>query len=142
MGEVSEEAKSITQCAEEAMYKGIEAIEPHGTVGDIGFSINKYVTKKGFHIVRDIGGHGIGRVFHDEPFVPSYGKKGKGAVLVPWTCITVEPMINETAAPIEEFSIPDSTVKYYHTSDKVLSAQFEHTILITDTGYEILTEQS
>ena len=82
-----------------------------------------------------IGGHGIGKEFHEEPFVPSFGKKGRGDKLLPWGTITVEPMINETAVPIKEVSIPSSTIKYYETGDKTLSAQFEHTVLITDVGY-------
>lgn len=139
VGEVSEKAKLITRVAQEARDKGIEAIRPHGTVGDIGYEINKYVTRKGFHVVHEIGGHGIGREFHEEPFVPSFGKKGRGDKLLPWGTITVEPMINETAVPLKEFSIPGSTIKYYETGDKSLSAQFEHTVLITDTGYQILT---
>ncbi|NQZ00205.1 MAG: type I methionyl aminopeptidase [Bdellovibrionales bacterium] len=140
VGPASEKAQAISDCAYEAMHKGIEAITPGGKTGDIGFAINKFVTRKGYYPVREIGGHGIGSEFHGDPFVPSYGKKGKGEPLRPWTCITVEPMINETGADIVEFSIPDSTIKYYETADKTLSAQFEHTVLITDEGYEILTQ--
>lgn len=139
VGEVSQEAKDITEVARRAMEKGIEVITPHGTTGDIGFEINKFVTKKGYHVVREIGGHGIGREFHEEPFVPSFGKKGRGDRLLPWGTITVEPMVNVTDKPIIEFGIPNSTIKYYETADKSLSAQFEHTVLITDTGYQILT---
>jgi methionyl aminopeptidase len=139
VGEVSEKAKQITDAAEQAMWKGIEEVRPFATTGDIGFAINKYVTKRGYHVVREIGGHGIGKTFHDDPFVPSYGKKGRGPKLMPWCCITVEPMINETDAAIEEFDIPGSEIKYYLTGDRTLSAQFEHTVLITDTGYEIMT---
>lgn len=139
VGEVSQKAKDLSDCAYQAMHKGIEAIAPHGTVGDIGFAIQKFVTKKGYYAVKEIGGHGIGRKFHDEPFVPSYGKRGRGAPLRPWHCITVEPMVNETEAHITEYSIPNSSVMYYHTSDKTLSAQYEHTVLVTDVGYEILT---
>ncbi|RME16608.1 MAG: type I methionyl aminopeptidase [Bdellovibrio sp.] len=139
VGEVSERARKICEVAKEAMLKGIEAIRPYGTTGDIGFAINKYVTKKGFFPVKEIGGHGIGKRFHGDPFVPSYGKKGRGEKLRPWTCITVEPMINETGAPIRELPIEGSDVKVFETSDGSLSAQYEHTILITDTGYEILT---
>lgn len=141
VGEVSPKAKLLTEVAEQAMIKGIEEVKPFGTTGDIGFAINKFVTKKGFYPVREIGGHGIGRKFHTDPFVPSYGKKGRGEKLRPFTCITVEPMINETAAPIKEISIPNSSVKVYATGDGTLSAQFEHTILITDKGYEILTRR-
>lgn len=139
VGEVSEAAKRITIAAEEAMLKGIEAIGPGATTGDIGFAINKYSTKKGYYVVREIGGHGIGRIFHDEPFVPSYGKKGKGDILKTWKCITVEPMINETSTEMIEHPIPGSSHYWYTTADKCLSAQFEHTVLITDTGYEIMT---
>ncbi len=139
VGEVNQAARDITDCAEKAMWKGIEEVRPFATTGDIGFAINKYVTKRGYHVVREIGGHGIGKVFHDDPFVPSYGKKGRGPKLQPWCCITVEPMINETDAPLEEFSIPGSEIKYYLTGDRTLSAQFEHTVLVTDRGYEIMT---
>jgi len=139
VGEVSEKAQRIVEVAKMARDIGIEAIRPGGTTGDIGFVIDKYVTRSGYSTVKEIGGHGIGRKFHDEPFVPSYGKKGRGDVLVPWQCITVEPMVNEGGSSIKEFDISNSEIKYYETADGRLSAQFEHTILITETGYEILT---
>ena len=139
VGDVSQKAKDVCDIALKAMEKGIETIRPFGTTGDIGFAINKFVTKKGYYAVREIGGHGIGEEFHMDPFVPSYGKKGRGDKLVPWGCLTVEPMINENDLPIREFSIPNSSIKYYETEDKTLSAQYEHTIMITDSGYEILT---
>lgn len=139
VGNVSQESKDICDVAKKAMEKGIEVIRPFATTGDIGFAINKFVTKKGYYAVREIGGHGIGEEFHMDPFVPSYGKKGRGDKLVPWGCITVEPMINLNDLPIKEFSIANSSIKYYETSDKTPSAQYEHTIMITDTGYEILT---
>jgi methionyl aminopeptidase len=139
VGEVSDKARDITDVALKAMQRGIEEVSPGATTGDIGFAINKLTTKRGYYVVRDIGGHGIGKVFHDDPFVPSYGKKGRGPKLMPWTCITVEPMINETDADLEEFDIPGSEIKYYLTGDRTLSAQFEHTVLITDRGHEIMT---
>lgn len=139
VGAVSDRAQSITEAARQAMMKGIEAIAPNGTTGDIGFAINKYVTRQGYYAVESIGGHGIGRDFHEEPFVPSFGKKGRGDRLKTWGTITVEPMINETNVEIKEFPIPKSSIMYYETGDKSLSAQFEHTVLITDTGYQILT---
>jgi methionyl aminopeptidase len=139
VGEPSERARRLVECAEQAMMKGIEAALPWGTTGDIGFAINKFVTKNGYHSVREIGGHGIGRAFHEEPFVPSFGKKGRGDRLKPWATITVEPMINENSDEIVELAIPNSSIKYYVTGDQSLSAQFEHTILLTDTGHEILT---
>lgn len=139
VGKVSDRARDITQAAREARDLGIEITKPGVTTGDIGFMIDKFVTRKGYSTVKEIGGHGIGRQFHEEPFVPSYGKKGRGDVLVPWQCITVEPMVNEGSAAIKEIDIPNSSIKYYETTDRKLSAQFEHTILITDVGFEILT---
>ncbi len=139
IGDVPDSTRHLVDSAKKAMEKGIEAITPNGTTGDIGFAINKFVTRKGYYAVEEIGGHGIGRNFHEDPFVPSFGKKGRGDRLLTWGTITVEPMLNETNQPIREFDIPKSEIKYYLTGDQTLSAQFEHTILITDTGYEILT---
>lgn len=139
VGMVSEPVRKLVQTALEARDTGIEVVRPGATTGDIGFAIDKYVTRKGYNTVKEIGGHGIGRKFHDEPFVPSYGKKGRGERLVAWQCITVEPMVNEGVAAIKEFDIPSSSIKYYETADRKLSAQFEHTLLVTDTGMEILT---
>ena len=143
VGDVSEEARALTNCAFQAMHKGIEAIRPKGWTGDIGFAIEKQAIRKGFFPVREIGGHGIGKKFHEDPFVPSFGKKGRGDILQPWSCITVEPMLNQNSAEIKEFDIPHSRIKYYHTADGALSAQFEHTVLIKDEQasepYEILT---
>jgi methionyl aminopeptidase len=138
VGQGSEIATRITEVAKRAMEVGIEAITPGGMTEDIGFATNKYVTRAGFHTVKQIGGHGIGRVFHTDPFVPAFGKKGRGEKIIPWTCFTVEPMVNEFNDEIVEHDIPNSSIKWY-TTEKGLSAQFEHTILITDTGYEILT---
>lgn len=139
VGQVSDLAKDITETAQQAMWKGIEEVRAGAMTGDIGFAINKFVTKRGYYVVREIGGHGIGKKFHDDPFVPSYGKKGRGDRLLAGCCITVEPMINQTDAEFDEFDIPNSTIKYYLTQDRTLSAQFEHTVLITDSGYEVLT---
>ena len=139
VGEVSAKARDITDCAYKAMMEGIQAVTPGGTTGDIGFAISKYVTRRGYYPVKEIGGHGIGAKFHDEPFVPSFGKKGKGDKLKPFRCFTVEPMINENDRPYVEVPIPNSSIMFYRTADGTLSAQFEHTVLLTDTGYEILT---
>lgn len=139
VGQVSDQARRLTDCAFGAMHKGIEAITPGGTTGDIGFAIEKFVTRAGYFAVKEVGGHGIGRKFHEEPFVPSFGKKGKGPKLVKWGTLTVEPMVNETSAPVKEVQIPNSNITVYVTSDGRLSAQFEHTVLITDVGFKILT---
>jgi methionyl aminopeptidase len=140
VGEVSEENKKLTKIAYQAMHKGILELGPVSKTGDVGFAVGKFVTKNGYHAVREIGGHGIGTIFHTEPFVPSHGKKGKGERFQPWTCVTVEPMVNLNAKPFVEYDIPGSEVKYYLTADGTPSAQFEHTVLITDTGYEIMTQ--
>lgn len=139
LDEFTQQQKAVVECAFKAMWKGIEVISPLAKTGDIGFAINKHTTKKGFSTVKEIGGHGIGQIFHAEPFVPSFGKKGHGQQLKPWICLTVEPMINENSDEIIEFSIPNSEIKYYTTKDKGLSAQFEHTVLVTDSGYKVLT---
>lgn len=139
VGQVSERAQDLVKTAYEAMMIGIEQVKPNGWTGDIGFETNKFVTRKGYTTIKEIGGHGIGRVFHDAPFVPAFGKKGKGEKLRPFTCFTVEPMVNEGTDEFVEFDIHGSSIKYYETADGLLSAQFEHTVLLTDTGYEILT---
>ncbi len=139
VGEVSKQASDLVDAAFNAMMVGIKAVMPNGYTGDIGFETNKYVTRRGYTTVKEIGGHGIGRVFHGDPFVPAFGKRGKGEKIIPWTCFTVEPMVNEGVEDFIEYNIPNSDIKYYLTSDKKLSAQFEHTLLITDIGYEILT---
>lgn len=139
VGNVSPLAQDLVAVAKEARDRGIEVIKPGATTGDIGFTIDRFVSRRGYTTVKEIGGHGIGRKFHDEPFVPSFGKKGRGDILVPWQCITVEPMVNEGVAEFIEVDIPGSTIKYYETSDGKLSAQFEHTVLVTDSGFEVLT---
>lgn len=128
----------LVEAARKATMAGIKAIRPGGTIGDIGFAINKSVTRSGFHVVEEIGGHGIGTVFHDAPFVYSYGKKGRGEILKPWTCITIEPLVIERRESLESVKIENSEIQL-HRANGSLSAQFEHTVLITDTGYEILT---
>lgn len=139
VGKVSQRARDLVEVAEQAMHVGIEAITPNGYTGDIGFETNKFVTRRGYSTIKEIGGHGIGRVFHTDPFVPAFGKKGKGEKLRPWTCFTVEPMVNEGTDEFIEKPIHGSSIKYYETADGKLSAQFEHTVLLTDSGYEILT---
>lgn len=139
VGEVSERAKKITKCAYEAMWKGIKQVHSGCFMGDIGFAIQKSVTRAGFYPVKQIGGHGIGKYFHEDPFVPSTGKKRKGTQVSSNMCITLEPMVKETSAPIKELNILGSEIKVYETSDQSLSAQFEHTVLVLEDGYEVLT---
>lgn len=139
VGKVSDKALDIIEVARLARDKGIEAIIPGAKTGDIGFATDRIVTRRGYTAVKEIGGHGVGRIFHDDPFVPAFGKKGRGDILRPGYCITVEPMVNEGSPEFDSFDIPNSSIQYYKTVDGGLSAQFEHTVLITPTGYEIMT---
>jgi methionyl aminopeptidase len=139
VGDVSSTAKKITEAAKQGMYVGIEQVKAGNRTEDIGYATNKLVTGMGFHTVKSIGGHGIGDEFHKDPFIPAFGKKGRGQLLRENTCITVEPMVNETSEDFNEFTIENSAIFYYRTIDKTLSAQFEHTILIKKSGHEILT---
>ena len=135
---VGMEDDDLINTARKCTEAGIKAIKPGATLGDIGFAINKMATRNGFFATPEIGGHGIGKIFHDSPFVPSYGKKGRGELLVPGTCITVEPLIFQRQENLESGEIPNSQIEEYRANGS-MSAQFEHTVLITEDGYEILT---
>lgn len=133
-----DKARLVTE-AHEVMMKGISILRPGVTVGDIGFTVNKAATRKGYGVVVGVGGHGIGTGYHLAPHMVYQGKKGRGTVLEAGQCITVEPMINLGSGEVIEEAIPNSEITIIKTKDKSLSAQFEHTVLITETGYEILT---
>ncbi|MCM8534726.1 MAG: type I methionyl aminopeptidase [Lentisphaeraceae bacterium] len=139
VGEVTDNVKKVTEAAKKGMMAGIEQVKAGNRTGDIGYATNKVVTNLGFYTVKAIGGHGIGDQFHKDPFVPAAGRPKSGEILRENTCITVEPMVNETSEDFIEFQIPDSSICYYKTIDGTATAQFEHTILITKNGYEILT---
>ncbi|MCC7436569.1 type I methionyl aminopeptidase [Candidatus Nomurabacteria bacterium] len=128
--------KELMSVTEEALYKGIEAIVPGATVGDIGHAIESFVKPYKLGIVRTLSGHGVGREIHEDPYVPNYGKPGRGAKLVPGMVIAIEPML--TRGSEEIVTMRDGyTLK---TSDGSRSAHFEHTVLITEDGAEILTK--
>jgi len=135
VGDVSPQARRLVETTEEAMKRGIRAVKPGATVGDIGHAIQAYVEPLGFSIVRQFAGHGIGRIFHGEPTIPHYGKKGAGVRLEPGMTFTIEPMINE--GDWRCVMLDDGWTAI--TSDGLLSAQFEHTITVTETGYDVLT---
>ena len=129
-------AKRLCQVTYEAMMRGIEQVKPGATLGDIGYAIQSFAESQRFSVVRDYCGHGIGRIFHTAPNVVHYGKKGQGMVLQEGMFFTVEPMIN-VGKPETKLSQHDGwTVT---TRDRSLSAQFEHTIGVTATGFEIFT---
>lgn len=137
IGDVSEEAKKLVEVAKECLYKGIEAVKPWGFLGDIGAAVQEHAEKHGYSVVRDFGGHGVGLEFHEEPFVAHYGKKGTGMILVPGMMFTIEPMINAGSYEIVIDADDDWTV---FTEDRSLSAQWEHTLLVTEEGVEIISK--
>lgn len=128
--------KELIAVTEQALYKGIEAIKPEATVGDIGYAIESYVKPHHFGIVRTLSGHGVGRAIHEDPYVPNYGRPGKGTKLVPGMVIAIEPMITRGSEDV--VTLEDGyTIK---TADNSRAAHFEHTVLITEKGAEILTK--
>ncbi|NFT93799.1 type I methionyl aminopeptidase [Clostridium botulinum] len=137
IGEVSADAKKLVEVAKECMEAGIKAIKPWGHLGDIGAACQEVAHKNGYTIVRALGGHGVGNQFHEEPFVPHIGKKGTDMILVPGMVLTVEPMVNAGGYDVYVDAENEWTI---YTEDDSLSAQWEHTVLITETGVEILAK--
>ena len=135
VGEPSVQAKRLCEVTYECMWKGIAVVRPGATLGDIGFAIQKHAEANGFSVVREFCGHGIGQKFHEEPQVLHYGRPGTLEELVPGMIFTIEPMINAGKRDIKEFGDGWTIV----TKDRSLSAQWEHTIVVTETGYEVLT---
>ncbi len=134
VGIVSEKSKDIIECAKKCLEIGLEQIKPYGYFNTIGQKIEEYANSRDYTVVRDFGGHGIGRNFHEEPHVHHYHSYEKGMVMVPGMVFTIEPMINEGTYKCEVLDDDWTAV----TKDGKLSAQWEHTILITEDGYEIL----
>ena len=128
-------AKRLVDTTHAAMLRGIAAVRPGAHLGDIGHAIQTHAEAAGFSIVREYCGHGIGRGFHEDPQVAHYGSPGSGVELEPGMCFTVEPMVNAGRREVKE--LPDRWTVV--TRDHSLSAQWEHTVLVTDSGHEILT---
>jgi methionyl aminopeptidase len=135
IGEVSPHGRRLVKITQEAMYLGIKQVKPGVRLGDIGHAIQKYAEVNRCSVVREFCGHGIGRNFHEDPHVLHYGKAGEGEALEPGMIITIEPMLNLGKRHIKVLSDGWTAV----TKDHSLSAQWEHTILVTATGHEILT---
>lgn len=135
IGEITPLAKRLVDKTYEAMWQGIRAVKPGATLGDIGYAIQHYAEKHGYSVVREYCGHGIGREMHEEPAVLHFGQPGKGLVLQEGMTFTIEPMINQGKAKVKQKKDGWTVV----TSDKKLSAQWEHTIAVTSNGYEVLT---
>jgi methionyl aminopeptidase len=136
VGKISEKAQKLLDTTKKALEVGISAAVPGAHVGDIGYAIERMVKPHKYGIVRELGGHGVGRYVHEDPFIPNWGnRKGVGAKLKPGMVIAIEPMLNDGKRGI----VLDKDGYTYRTQDRSLSAHFEHTLLITKTGPEILT---
>lgn len=135
VGEPSVQARRLMQVTYECMWKGIVQVRPGARLGDLGAAIQAHAEGHGYSVVREFCGHGIGRKFHEEPQVLHYGRPGTGLVLEPGMTFTIEPMINAGKAAIRELADGWTIV----TKDHSLSAQWEHTVLVTQEGYEVLT---
>ena len=138
VGAPSIQAKRLCEVTYESMWKGIRAIQPGAHLGDLGHVIQKHAEGHGYSIVREFCGHGIGRNFHEEPQVLHYGRAGTGMKLQPGMIFTVEPMVNAGRPGIRCLADGWTIV----TADHSLSAQWEHTVLVTPTGFEILTQSA
>jgi methionyl aminopeptidase len=135
VGKPSVKAQRLVDVTYEAMWKGIEVVKAGATVGEIGHAIQEFVEAQRFSVVRDFCGHGLGRVFHDAPNIPHFGRRGDGVVLREGMFFTIEPMIN--AGRFEVKILADGWTAV--TKDRSLSAQFEHSIGVTADGYEVFT---
>lgn len=135
VGEVSQYAKRLINITQECLFLGIEQVKPGATFGDIGYAIQKYAESNRYSIVREFCGHGIGKKFHEDPHVMHFGKKGEGEVIETGMIFTIEPMINIGKRHIKVLKDGWTAV----TKDRSLSAQWEHTILVTSEGHEVLT---
>jgi methionyl aminopeptidase len=138
IGKTTPEKEQLVRVAKECLELGMEAAKPFGFVGDIGHAIEKHCKKYGYGIVRDLAGHGVGNAFHEEPDVDHYGHRGTGMLLVPGMVFTIEPMINMGTWKV--FIDEDDPYGWeVITEDEKPSAQWEHTLLMTEHGVEILS---
>jgi methionyl aminopeptidase len=135
VGEPSIQSKRLCEITYESMWRGINKVKPGARLGDIGHAIQSFAEKAGYSVVREFCGHGIGKKFHEDPQVLHYGKPGTGIELKPGMIFTVEPMINAGKKDIRMLNDGWTVV----TADHSLSAQWEHTVLVTDAGFEVLT---
>lgn len=135
VGEISDEKKYLMEHTEKALYEGVKQVKPGNHIGDISAAVESYATKHNLGVVKELCGHGIGREMHEDPEVPNYGTKGTGPKLREGMIICIEPMLNLGTADIYMLD-DDWTIK---TDDGMPAAHYEHTILVTKDGYEILT---
>ena len=137
IGDISPEAERLVRVTQECVDLGLKAARPWGHLGDIAYAINSHAKKHGYSVVEDIGGHGIGLDFHEEPFVSYVTPKGSEMVLVPGMMFTIEPMINEGGP---EYFIDNENGWTVYTMDGGLSAQIEYMVLVTDKGVKVLSK--
>ena len=137
IGPVAAHAKRLVDVTQECLYKGLAVVKPNATTGDIGFAIQSHAVANHYSVVREYCGHGIGQKMHEAPQVTHYGSPGQGVVLQEGMTFTIEPMINQGRADVRHLIKDGWNIAV--TKDRKLSAQWEHTILVTSTGYEILT---
>jgi len=144
VGETSIAARRLCSVTYDAMWKGIVKVKPGARLGDIGHAIQTFAENQGYSVVREFCGHGVGRKFHEEPQVLHYGRPGTLEELVPGMIFTIEPMINAGKREIKEDRKGGKPYDGWTivTKDRSLSAQWEHTVLVTDTGYEVLTHSA
>lgn len=136
-GKPGVQARRLVETAREAMHRGIEAVRPGARLGDVGYAIQRFAERRHYSVVREYCGHGIGLEFHEEPQVLHYGRPGAGEELAPGMTFTIEPMLNAGKRHVR--LLPDGWTVV--TCDHSLSAQWEHTILVTETGHEVLTRR-
>lgn len=135
IGNVSEENRKLVEETKNAVYEGLKQVKPWGFIGDMGQAVNDYVKSKGYSVVREVGGHGIGLEFHEDPWVSYISKKGTEMLMVPGMIFTIEPMVN--AGKPDIFVDEDNGWTIY-TEDNSMSAQWEIQVLVTEDGYEII----
>lgn len=136
IGDVSPERRKLVEVTKESVQRGLAAVRPWGYLGDMAHAVQSYVEENGFSVVREFGGHGIGKEFHEDPFVGFVGEPGTGVVLAPGMCFTIEPMVN---AGGHEIDMSDPNGWTVRTKDGSDSAQWEVQLVVTDTGYELLS---
>lgn len=134
VGHISPDAKALVEATQKALEKGIKEIKPGHTLGDIGHAVQSYAESKGFAVVRDLVGHGIGRELHEEPYVLNYGTPGTGVVLKPGMVLAIEPMLTRGTFRVRQDGFS------WKTADNSLSAHFEHTVAVTKKGHKVLTK--
>ena len=137
VGKISKKANDLLKVTEEALYEGLKQVKPGNHVGDISNAIQTYIESRGYFTPKEYTGHGVGKSVHEDPYVPNVGKKGEGPVLKKGMCLAIEPMVFTGTAKCKTLDDDWGVVAI----DNSLAAHYEHTIVVTDEGYEILTKE-